>query len=311
MQAGTKPIYGLNRNVVGSAPIPQRPSWLPKTGKGQSNVKANCWSLTIEQWVYFVKECAATSTWDALVKAKGEYNINMYDVNDHFVIPWTKGTGSSLALLMREANILNCSGQTSKNDEDQLEVELMISHAWGGSVVETYNCMQNLVNHHKIPRRTNIFFCTFCLYQVNDVPQTSALGGLSIPEQLKQEPFAQIIQSEPKYGMYVVHTTLYEVYGRMWTVHEVDECTAHDVEASGLFDMYRWSNASFEEKSLRSIDTRDAECRLEDKEMLVNLIKKRGGFDRLNAKIKEFRMKMRNQLQTYSFKFPTMTPMEK
>ena len=74
---------------------------------------------------------------EALAEVKGEYEITMYDVNDHFVKPWTKGTGCSIAILM--------------NKSKQLPVEGMLSHAWAGSVVETYNCLQNMVNHSGVP----------------------------------------------------------------------------------------------------------------------------------------------------------------
>ena len=40
----------------------------------------------------------ATETWSVLAAVKGDYNITMYDVKDHFVVPWTKGTGSSIAV---------------------------------------------------------------------------------------------------------------------------------------------------------------------------------------------------------------------
>ena len=142
---------------------------------------------------------------------KGEYLINMYDVNTYFVRPWTAGTGSSVALLM--------------NPDRQRPVQLMTSHAWGSSVIETYNALQNCVNHGGIPIGTYIFFCTLSMYQ----PQDGAEGGLSIAEQLETRPFARIIEASPKHGMYVLHTTTFEVYSRLWTVHEVDEAQLADI----------------------------------------------------------------------------------
>ena len=119
----------------------------------------------------------------------------------------------------------------------------MLSHAWGGAVVETYSAIQSLLSLHMLPSNTTVFFCTLCIYQ----PEDGAPNGLSIAAQLEQAPFAkvtshasvhlmafmsrssdgnalaQIIASRPKHGMCVLNTTSVEVYDRMWCVHEVDE----------------------------------------------------------------------------------------
>ena len=154
-------------------------------------------SVHVEQWIFLVRACVATDTWKKLVEVKGEYEITMYDVNDHFVKPWTQGTGCSIALLMNAA--------------EQLPVEGMLSHAWAGSLVETYNCLQNMVNHSGVPSTARFFFCTFSMYQ----PQDGAEGGLSIDEQIAMEPFAKIIEAKPTHGMFVLHTTISEVYDRL------------------------------------------------------------------------------------------------
>eukprot|EP00930_Biecheleria_cincta_P101976 TRINITY_DN93628_c0_g1_i1.p1 TRINITY_DN93628_c0_g1~~TRINITY_DN93628_c0_g1_i1.p1 ORF type:complete len:382 (-),score=39.49 TRINITY_DN93628_c0_g1_i1:59-1204(-) len=253
-----------------------RPSWLPLQGKGMANVDPHCWSLTVEQWIFFVRACVDTDAWKNLAKDKGEYNITMYDVNDHFVKPWTRGTGCSVALLL---------------NPDPGPVELMISHAWGGSVVETYNCLQNLVNHTEVPSTARIFFCTFCMYQ----PEDNAPGGLTIGEQLQHAPFAKVIESKPQYGMFVIHTTIYEVYARMWTVHEIDEATECKVLAQGLFDFYRWDKDKF--NAAKAIKTDASDCRPDDREMLVKLIDGRGGFQRLDGVIAKFRQLMLDKLE--------------
>jgi hypothetical protein len=169
--------------------------------------------------------------------------------------------------------------------------ELMLSHAWGGSVVETYNCLQNLVNHSHVPATTRVFYCTFSMYQAED----SAAGGLTIGQQLELQPFARIIESKPRFGMYVLHTTSFEVYSRMWTVHEVDEATHAGISMHGLFDLYRWSMEKFDIMS--GVDTQDASCRPEDKAMLEAQIMARGGFQRLDSCIAAFRSLMRQELQ--------------
>ena len=192
-------------------------------------------------------------------------------------------TGSSIAVLM---------------DGESKEVELMISHAWGGSVVETYNCLQNMVNHCEIPQDAWMFFCTFSMYQAyqpEDTTAEAAAGGLSIDEQLKLTPFAKIIASKPTHGMFVIHTTVFEVYSRMWTVHEVDEGTESRTRMRGLFDMYRWTRERF--NSSLAIDTSKSECLSQDKSMLEALIAARGGFARLDQTIIRFREQMRIELE--------------
>eukprot|EP01035_Chromulina_nebulosa_P028434 gene28434-37533_t len=244
---------------VGTILIPNspRPEWLPSTGVGQKNVESIKWSLSILQWIIFIRSCVETETWVALVKSKGgdEYSVNMYDICKYFVIPWTEGTGCSIAVLM--------------NGENPKPADLMISHAWGGSVVETYNSLQYIVNHNN--------------------PEDRVDNGLSISEQLNLKPFANIIDSQPKYGMWVVHTTQCEVYNRMWTVHEVDEAILTHCRIQGAFDFYAFDPIKCFGQD--DIDTRLAQCLPEDKA--------RGGFDRLNTVIKDFRALMKISFQHF------------
>ena len=164
----------------------------------------------------FIHACMQTETWKALVAAKGEYGISMHDINAHFIVPWSRGTGCSIALLLNSAK--GCS----------MPVELMLSHAWGGSTVETFNCLQNLVNNHGVPPQTPVFFCALCLYQ----PEDGAPGGLSISQQLELSPFGVVIKSNPEWGMWVIHVTNFEVYSRTWTVHDNCHCAACRCAAS-------------------------------------------------------------------------------
>lgn len=103
-------------------PVPpaDRPDWLQKRGPGQANVEPTSWTISICDWLKFVDACRATTTWEALAAGKGdtgESGINTYDLNDHFVKPWTRGTGNSIALLM---------------NPKPKPAELMLSHAWAG-----------------------------------------------------------------------------------------------------------------------------------------------------------------------------------
>merc|ERR1712000_24363 len=148
------------------------------------------------------------------------------------------------------------------------------------------------VNHHKVPTNAKIFFCAFSMYQ----PEDGAAGGLSIAEQLQRTPFANIIKSRPKYGMFVVHATTCQVYSRLWAVYEVDEAMHSGVEIRGLFDIARWTPEKFNQEI--KTETRSGQVgRPEDRLMLEELICQRGGFERLDALIADFRGSMQEQLQ--------------
>jgi len=278
------PIWGfdtqeMKRVVLGTAPPAPRPKWMAASGPGQANVEPLRWSLSVKQWIGFVRACMKTETWKALAHMKGEYKINMYDVNQHFVIPWTKGTGSSLALLM------NC--------DEQSVVQLMLSHAWAGSVLESYNCLQNLVNHtDDINMDTRIFFCTFCMYQCAD----DAEGGLSIGAQVDLAPFQKVIASRPKHGMAILHTTISEVYGRLWVAHEADVGIDAEIQMRGAFDFYRWTLDKFQRAE--AVHTKDGGIGVEkDRVMIDGLIMAGGGYERLDAVIRDFRGHMRSDLE--------------
>lgn len=287
----TKRIYGwdakANRSVtIGHASIPSRPHWLPYEGPGQQNVDPLCWSLSIEQWIFFVRQCSTTDTWRQIKEAKrDEYAITMYDICEHFVKPWTAGTGCSLALLM--------------NGHDPQPSEGMLSHSWAGSVVETYNCLQNMVNHFNVDSTARFFYCTFSMYQ----PEDGLPGGLSIPEQIALEPFAKIIESTPKYGMFVVHTTTSEVYDRLWVAHEADVGIHANLPIKGLFDIYRWTSEKFELAS--AINTKMGKVGEErDRLYIEKLIKERGGYERLDQTITAFRQTMMLELKAILNKEP-------
>jgi hypothetical protein len=270
--------------LTADIPSAPRPQWLPTSGPGQKNVNPLLWSLSVEQWIFFISACVATDTWKALVEKKGEYNINMYDVKHYFVKPWTQGTGCSIALLM--------------NAKVQLKAEGMFSHAWAGSVVETYNCLQNMVNHSGVPKTARFFFCTFSMYQGEDgVP-----NGLYIKEQIAMKPFAKIIESNPKHGIFVIHTTLSEVYERLWVTHEADVGIHENVQMHGLFDMYRWTVKKFEDAA--AVKTSKGKCDDADRNGIETPILQRPpdsegrrGYERLDHVIEMFRKKMLGELR--------------
>jgi len=301
-------------NLSCAVPLALRPDWLPSSGPGLVKVPPECWAITVEQWMLFVETCRETMTWHALAANKwdkalqlyqdgrvicedqesavyagmGELVINMYDVRDHFVVPWTRGTGNSIALLM--------------NPKPQ-KAELMVSHAWAGSVIESRDAFlmasSDGIVGKRIPPETYMFFCTFCMYQ----PEDGAYGGMSISDQIAHKPFAKVIESHPAHGMRSLHTSIYELYDRLWTVHEVDEAIIAGVDVIGLFDTRRfltkytgcqWEWNKDKANQLR-IDTSAAECRPEDKVILEAMILERGGYRRLDDVIEKFRSSMLRQ----------------
>lgn len=209
---GTAVEMFLEPGRTATIPLSWRPDWLEKRiNEGdhmlQKEIDCRSWTLSIKQWIFFVRTCVQTETWEEMVKAFGgdEYKINMHHVNDCFVKPWTAGTGASIALLMNRT--MNAP-------------QGMFSHSWSGSVVETYNSLMYLVNHKGVHPDTQFFFCTFSMYQPDDTE------GITIKDQVEKEAFQNIIieiaNKKSPAGMCVLHTTNEDVYSRLWCVHEAD-----------------------------------------------------------------------------------------
>jgi len=277
-------IYSADGEDLGTAPpVSSRPNsvFTSITNKGehrQANIDPENWTITIHNFIQFLELCVGTQTWLALAIAKGgDQYITMHDVNTHFVIPWTRDTGCSIALLF---------------DSNPEKADLMISHSWSGSVKETINAMKTLITMHFLPIDSRLFFCTLSQYQAED----GAHGGLSIQQQLEMNPFNQVISSRPKYGMYVIHTTQSEVYDRLWCVDEVREASKNKIEITAIFDPHVWTLSDF--KNSIKIETKNANCfSNSDKDMLTEKIEAAGGFDELDDIIRRFRRNSKRDLK--------------
>ena len=255
--------------------VPPRPHWLPESGRNtQCNVSPECWLISLRQWREFVDACKATETWAALAAAKGEYKLTMYDINQHFIKPWTQGTGCSVAVLL--------------NGHDPTKADAMLSHAWGGGVMETYQCIVTLAE--RIGEDTLVFYCCLSMYQPEDG------AGLSIEEQVNLKPFRAVIDSKLKHGMFVLHTTLYEVYDRLWVTYELNAACRNGIQVTGLFDTHRWSVEKF--WTCLRIDTRAGSCSLQkDRELIDAEIRStEGGYAMLDATVADIRAEMRDEL---------------
>lgn len=255
-----------------------RPQWLPVTGPGNMNVSPEHWGMTLSQWAAFIAACASTDKWaelEASTDRKEFGHVNLYQVCDHMVKPWTMGTGNSVALLM--------------NNVKPLHADVMVSHAWGESVLEALVAVLARASVTGIGLGATVWFCTFAQYQPGDGP--------SVQEQLELDPFRKVIESRPRFGMLVVHTSTAELYGRLWCVYEVNEAqkasvvpfSAFSVDSLKKLKLLDTASNSLEEKL--KVDTRMAQCfSPEDTHMITNKILNAGGFEQLDNRIIDFRM---------------------
>lgn len=274
---------------------PPRPSWLPTEGPGNMNVTPVKWGMKITQFCAFITWCKLMGPWDELTDEENNFGktkgyVNLYQICDRYVKPYTRGLGSSIALLL--------------NNEAPLLAEIMISHAWGEGILETMAALLGKASTLSISLETAIWFCTFAQYQPGDLPGDCGPG---VAAQLALDPFKQVIESKPRYGMLVIHTSRVELYTRLWCVFEVNEAEASGVVASAAASMlYLLKLAGGKamkdlegedvelDKSVRSenlqCDSQNAGCwSKEDALMIKKKVEAQGGFGKLDDKIFEFR----------------------
>lgn len=262
-----------------------RPLWLPKTGPGNLNVPPEKWGMKIRQWTAFIMQCALhddklSELRDSTDRGKKEGVVNLYQICDTFVKPWTRNTGNSIALLMNNVPLL---------------AELMISHAWGEDMFEALVAILSKASVSGITLDTVLWFCTFAQYQPGDMEGDCGPG---VAAQLALDPFKSVIASKPAFGMLVIHTSAADLYDRLWCVYEVNEA-----EINGVLPVSAYSLAAFqalmealekseeELKNMIQVHSADALCFSEaDKAMITKKIEDSGmGFDGLDEKIVDFR----------------------
>eukprot|EP00933_Yihiella_yeosuensis_P056806 TRINITY_DN5623_c0_g4_i1.p1 TRINITY_DN5623_c0_g4~~TRINITY_DN5623_c0_g4_i1.p1 ORF type:complete len:388 (-),score=74.22 TRINITY_DN5623_c0_g4_i1:430-1518(-) len=120
--------------------------------------------------------------------------------------------------------------------------------------------------------------------------------GPGVAVQLAMNPFGKVIESNPRYGMLVIHTTAAELYGRLWCVFEVNEADSSNVEPSGAMSMGYLLNATQKLRQgtpmedVSSCDTASASCWSKDDEaMIKGKIESGIGYEALNSRIQNFR----------------------
>jgi len=189
-------------------------SWTGKAKVNNSDSK-NCakWSMTFTQFKLFLSWCKAHPRYKWLKtnptgppgqpkKVKGY--VNGHELNEHFVKPWTKGTGAGVAL---------CMNQAAPKSAD-----LMVSHSWNENIEELEEAVQVHLAGRGLGHSTAIWFCIFGLYQPNDLPAIT----VSKQCEYKPPPFEQAIAaSSKKKGMVLAHTSQDDMYDRIWCCYEL------------------------------------------------------------------------------------------
>eukprot|EP00747_Dinoflagellata_sp_TGD_P107137 gnl/TRDRNA2_/TRDRNA2_170038_c0_seq6.p1 gnl/TRDRNA2_/TRDRNA2_170038_c0~~gnl/TRDRNA2_/TRDRNA2_170038_c0_seq6.p1 ORF type:complete len:466 (+),score=113.85 gnl/TRDRNA2_/TRDRNA2_170038_c0_seq6:69-1400(+) len=273
--------------------VPPRPEWLPSEGPGNLNVPPEKWGMTLRQWCAFILACklADIDLWkmlEASTERKEAGYVNLYQICDTYVKPWTRNMGSSVALLL--------------NAEDPKQAEVMISHAWGECIMESVTAVVGAANKWGMTLDTVIWFCTFAQYQPGDMEGDCGPG---VAAQLALDPFKCVIASQPTFGMFVIHTSKVNLYGRLWCVFEVSESkksTDENGAAPARAAMSMAYSAQLVQKAMEAgveitceehikEDTSQADCfSEEDKAMITAKIEESdGGFEALDNMILDFR----------------------
>lgn len=264
---------------------PPRPKWLPTTGPGNLNVDPKNWGMTLRQWTAFIMGCMVCSdAWAELLAdtdrkdTSFEY-VNLYQICNKFVKPWTRNLGNSIALLL--------------NAEKPLKAEVMISHAWGEDIVQTVVAVLGRASISGISLETPVWFCTFAQYQPGDMEGDCGPG---VAAQLAMDPFKKVIEDNPRYGMLVIHTSVAELYGRLWCVYEVNASQDHNVLTSAAPSMlyfmqcYTRGEEGESPEDICAVSSQEATCwSPEDEKMIKQKIEEGIGYEALNDKIFNFR----------------------
>ncbi|CAE6932824.1 yghU [Symbiodinium sp. CCMP2456] len=250
------------------------------------------WTLSIDEWDRVLTFCQEQEAYQVF-KSHGKKYVNMYDLNQEYVKPWTRGEGCGVAVMM------------SQHREDS--AQLMLSHAWAEDVEECQSAVMEHVREAQLPRDAAVWFCLFANYQVGDD------SGPSIEAQLSLKPFASVISAASLrrgtgYGLHAIHTSTADLYQRLWCVHEVERALKGDIDVStSMSDKYKeqtlqrlqfflsescgtstWEDCMWAANV--KVKTIQARCdRMEDEQMLIAEIMATGGFERIDATIERFR----------------------
>jgi len=261
-----------------------RPLCLAANGPGNRNTTPDMWGMTVSQWCVFVTACQDDSDWEAACstpergKTEPKNYGNLYDLNVLFVKPWTRRTGNSVALLMNSCR--------------PLSAQLFLSHTWSADIGQTMDALTAWVRVHALPATAVVWFCLFANYQPGSEPGDC---GPTLADQISLDPFATVIKVVRMHlGMLVLHTSVAELYDRRWCVFEVDTAIGGNVPiyAAGSSHFVRKACELDDVKTLE-VDTEKSKCSSpKDFENISREVLKKGGFQRLNDEITQFRLTM-------------------
>merc|ERR1740129_1484865 len=135
------------------------------------------WGITLKQFGALLTHAQEDASWRS--------DCTMYDFVNQYVKPATAGRGVGYAVLV--------------NENDPLEVNVMISHAWMENAEEFYAILSRTVTAHDV-----MFICALSLYQNEDG------YGPSIAQQLGQvateSPFRRVLENIRKRHTRVVNS---------------------------------------------------------------------------------------------------------
>ena len=118
------------------------------------------WGNSVGQLIHFIKMCRNTAEWDQLAQSTAHGKqagvVNLYQVCDSFVKPFSRGTGCGVSLLY--------------NNDTPLHAEVMISHCWAEDTLEIQEAIYDLSAREPDGESLVIWFCLLANYREYTCP---------------------------------------------------------------------------------------------------------------------------------------------
>eukprot|EP00927_Polykrikos_kofoidii_P085822 TRINITY_DN9424_c0_g1_i2.p1 TRINITY_DN9424_c0_g1~~TRINITY_DN9424_c0_g1_i2.p1 ORF type:complete len:1192 (+),score=255.13 TRINITY_DN9424_c0_g1_i2:36-3611(+) len=280
-----------------------RPSFLPVSGPEQLSLPPEKWGIRYSQLKLLFGFLKSNPLFDDIKREKGY--VDLHDINDRAVKPWTEASPCSISLLF---------------NPDGAAASFMVSHAWGEDIEELEEAIDGCFVEQEVEIDSDpvIWICLLAIYQAAVVDCPAHLGP-SIAAQLEMKPFESVIATNRDgtlKAMIAAHTTREDIYRRLWCPKELFEAIDQMVEvwmaASAeyrrrLLETYRYwrRHAGSDEEAMQlwmqagpgitglalAVDTRTARCSSwEDETRIRNEIEsKRGGYKTLDDVVMSLR----------------------
>jgi hypothetical protein len=231
--------------------------------------------MTVAQWNEFVQCCKSTDRWRILKRQSGY--VSALDACNHFVKPWTRGSGRGVALSMNAAA--------------PMDAQLMLSHTWAEDLAECAEALNTHCRRSDLAASTSVWFCLFSNYQAGD---EEGDVGPTVAEQLAMDPFGHVIRSvREQRGMLVIHTSRAEVYERLWCVYEIATALREDCTTRSACSRRYADTGRRRLQNVLDVNTTNAKCSSKmDEAFICDRVSISGGFERLDKEIFHFRVSM-------------------